>query len=266
MSTTSIVTEHPAWHETPEGVVRVVEHNGVAWVAHWQGDALLLRSVGTTDVELPPVAYVSPINLPHHTEAQPLVRELARLGTVQRLTNPSLWDAITTALLRQVVRARTAKERHRAYYAAYGRSVETIAGPLALAPTPETVLALNDEQFATIGAAFNRTALRSAARAYLDRGEHWSTLDADRLVKELVEVPYIGPWTAAAATADYTGDHAVYPHGDLAVRTWAGRAAPSLQLPSRENEFAAMWRRWAPNRSALHTLTLLTLAYGSHTP
>ncbi|MCP3822390.1 hypothetical protein NLX86_31185 [Streptomyces sp. A3M-1-3] len=267
MSTT-IITEHPAWHETPEGEpVRLVEHQGSVWLAQWETERehLLLRPLDAEAGEQPPVAYTSSIDLPTTDKATPLLDELVPLGTVARLTNPSLWDAITTALLRQVVTAAQARKRHRAFYSAYGRNFETPVGALALAPSPEAVLGLSDEGFAAVGAMFNRTALRAAAEAFLDRGEHWSTFDvAESLIKELVEVPRIGPWTAAAAAADYTGDHSVYPHGDLAVRTWAGKAAPGLVLPSSEKQFEALWRRWAPERTRLHALTLFTLTWGSH--
>ncbi|MEV0410332.1 hypothetical protein AB0I68_05820 [Streptomyces sp. NPDC050448] len=266
MSTT-IITEHPGWHETPGGEpVRVVEHQGAAWLAHWERERehLLLRPLDADADEQPPVAYTSAVDLPTAAEGALLLDELVSLGTVARLTNPSLWDAITTALLRQVVTATQARKRHHAYYTAYGRTFDTPAGPLPVAPVPALVLQISDDGFAEVGAKFSRKGLRAAARAYLDRGDHWATLDAESLIKELVEVPYIGPWTAAAAAADFTGDHSVYPHADLAVRTWARRAAPGLTLPSAEREFEALWHQWAPARSQLHALTLFTLTWGAH--
>ncbi|WP_330261772.1 hypothetical protein [Streptomyces sp. NBC_00539] len=266
MSTT-IITEHPGWHTTPDDEpVRVVEFQGAAWLAHWESERehLLLRALDPAAADQPPVAYTSAVELPTAAEGTLLLDELVSLGTVARLTNPSLWDAITTALLRQVISAPQARKKHRAFYSAYGRAFDTPAGPLPLTPAPEVVLEVSDEGFTAIGAKFNAKGLRSAATAYLDRGEHWATLDPESLVKELCEVTYIGPWTAAAAAADFTGDHSVYPHGDLAVRTWAGRAAPGLTLPGDEKHFEALWRQWAPTRSQLHALTLFTLTWGSH--
>ncbi|WP_253370895.1 hypothetical protein [Streptomyces sp. RKCA744] len=270
MTTTTVITEHPAWHEAPGGAaLRVVEHQGGRWLAHWQGAAgLTLRRTDVADpeakAEAPPLARTAAAGLPPHPEAVALVDELALLGTVTRLTNPSLWDAITTAILRQVVRAQQARSVYRRWCAAYGSTIETSAGTVALTPGPEVVLGLDDEQFAAAGALFHRTALRAAARAYLKHGETWGRLDPDDLVKALDDVPGIGPWTASAAAADYTGDHAVYPYSDLAVRTWARRAAPDFDWPGSEREFGALWRRWAPNRVELHALTLFTLAWGSH--
>ncbi|MFI5686803.1 hypothetical protein [Streptomyces sp. NPDC051636] len=262
---TAMITEHPAWHPTPTGAVRAVEHSGTTWVAHWNGGGLMLHSVDASDADTPPVAYTSAINLPRHPDAQPLVDELTKLGTVQRLNNPSLWDAIATAILRQVVRAGQARKIHEAFCRAYGRHVQAGERTLALMPTPDVVLGLSDEAFKAVGAAFNRAKLRAAAEAYRQHGEQWRTLDAESLAKELrTTVHGVGEWTAAAAAADFTGDHSVYPHGDLAVRTWARKAAPTLQLPSSDREFEALWRLWAPDRTSLHTLTLMTLTWGSH--
>ncbi|MFD6885125.1 hypothetical protein [Streptomyces sp. NPDC059957] len=266
MSTT-IIIEHPGWHETAAGEpVRVVEHQGAAWLAHWETERehLLLRPLDHSEGEQPHVAYTSAVDLPTADEGALLLDKLVSLGTVARLTNPSLWDAITTALLRQVVTGAGARKLHRAYYAAYGYTFDTPAGPLPLVPAPEIVLELSDDEFAQVGARFNAEGLRAAAAAYLDRGTHWIALGPESLIKELVQVPFIGPWTAAAAAADFTGEHSVYPHADRAVRTWAGRAAPGLNLPSAEREFEALWRRWAATRSQLHALTLFTLTWGAH--
>ncbi|MGW8767659.1 hypothetical protein ACWGN5_34820 [Streptomyces sp. NPDC055815] len=264
---TQIIADHLAWSATPKGEqARVVEHQGDAWLAVWNphDEHLALWAVtGDAAAEQPLVDYTSPIELPvAPEEAVPLLDELVRLGSVARLTNPSLWDAIVTAVLRQSTGQ--ARQRHRSFYAAYGRGFVTSAGEFAIAPTPEVVLALSDDGFAAVGGTFSRAALRAAAEAYLEHGEQWAALVPESLAKELGEVPRISPWTAATAAADFTGDFSIYPVADLAVRTWACAAAPGLTLPSSDREFEALWRRWAPTRAQRHALTLFTLAYGSH--
>ncbi|WP_308013955.1 hypothetical protein [Streptantibioticus parmotrematis] len=188
---------------------------------------------------------------------------LSGLKRVVRLPNPDLWDAITTAVLRQVVRAAQARALYQRWCAAYGTR-DTALGPVALAPSPKTVLGLSDDAFREVGAAFHRTALQAAAAAYEQHADEWRSLDPDDLVKALDDIPRVGPWTASAATADFTGDFSVYPHGDLAVRTWAHRAAPAAALPDAERQFAVTWQRYAPDRYHLHALTLFTLAWGTH--
>jgi DNA-3-methyladenine glycosylase II len=182
---------------------------------------------------------------------------LHQLGPVQRLREPCLWDALATAIIRQVIRAEQARTMHRSFRYTFGGT----AGPTRLLPAPEQVLALTTEDFARIGMAFKRGPLQAAAAAYLDHPE-WADLAPDVLVKEVQTVPRIGPWTAAAAIADHTGDFSFYPYADLAVRRWAAAADPAIAWPSDEPGFAAYWQDLAgPHLSAL---TALTLAWGDH--
>ncbi|MFF8847976.1 dTMP kinase [Streptomyces sp. NPDC015127] len=112
---TVIITEHPAWRMTPEGEqARVVEHQGAAWLALCSPlhEDLVLRPLTGDGAVQPPIACTSPMELPQAPDgAGPLFDSLVRLGTVARLTNPSLWDAIVTAILRQVVTAQQARKR-----------------------------------------------------------------------------------------------------------------------------------------------------------
>ncbi|MFC5946620.1 hypothetical protein ACFPZ4_35320, partial [Micromonospora harpali] len=62
------------------------------------------------------------------------------------------------------------------------------------------------------------------------------------------------------SVADYTGDFALYPYADLAVRTWAALADPATAWPADEPAFADAWRNLAG--PSLSTLTILTLAWG----
>ncbi|GAA2880960.1 hypothetical protein GCM10010517_43780 [Streptosporangium fragile] len=108
--------------------------------------------------------------------------------------------------------------------------------------------------------AFKRRPLQAAAAAYLAHHAEWAQFAPDVLVKAVQAVPRIGPWTAGAAVADYTGDFALYPYADLAVRTWAALADPATAWPADEPAFADAWRNLAG--PSLSTLTILTLAWG----
>jgi DNA-3-methyladenine glycosylase II len=187
---------------------------------------------------------------------------LSALGPVTRYRNLDLWDALATAIVRQVIRAGQSKRLYRAFADGFGERADAGAGrSLALFPGPDRVLELSDDAFASYGMAFKRRPLRHAALAYQADGEGWQSLPARDLVETLQSVPGIGPWTASAAVADYTNDWTVYPHGDLAVRTWARRAAPGTPWPDNDADFASQWRRCAgPQLSAL---TVLVLAWGS---
>ncbi|MEY9937638.1 hypothetical protein [Streptacidiphilus sp. MAP5-3] len=262
---TVLTTDHPAWQEADEARVRAVRTESGTWVITFDHDGLHTACAhGTEDVK-PEFVTTDPDHLP--TAAPTALRAgLLDLGATQRLANPWLWDAITTAILRQVVRADQARKLYRAWCRAYGTALEGPGADLGLAPTPEQVLDLSDEQFAAVGAKFHRSALQASARHYLRESDRWSRLEADDLIAALTSVPRIGPWTAAAAACDYTGDFASYPHDDLAVRTWAAKIAPSYPWPDKKDKtFGPLWTGWAgTDRTALHTLTLATLTWGSN--
>src|SRR5215472_1658284 len=258
---TFVMTEHPSWMPSPAGRVRIVRAPDAGlWLARVQGPRLELRPLRNarweprSDVfELPPAQPAAPAEL---------ATALRGLGRVVRLRNGDLWDAVGTAILRQVIRASQSKRLYRALCAAYGVSVEVPAGGyLRLFPSWETVLLLADEDFAALGLAFKRRPLRAAARAFGENGARWRGLAAEALLEELQGVPGIGPWTAAAAVTDWSNDWALYPYSDLAVRTWARRAAPGYPWPADEVRFGDLWRSLAG--ANLSTLTALTLAWGS---
>ncbi|MDQ0798207.1 hypothetical protein [Streptomyces sp. B1I3] len=263
---TVLTTDHPAWTESASGDrARAVRTASGLWVLSWDRDGLHMRCVeGTEDVK-PVSVTTNPDCLPSSVPSGLRVG-VERLGASQRLANPWLWDAITTAILRQVVRAGQARKLYREWCKAYGTTVDSPFGELATAPTAQQVLALADEQFDEVGAKFHRSVLRAAAEHYELHAAGWSGMKAPDLAAALTTVPRIGPWAAAAAATDFTGDFSVYPHDDLAVRTWAGQIAPHYPWPDKKDKaFGPLWTGWAgPDRTALHTLTLSTLTWGSH--
>jgi DNA-3-methyladenine glycosylase II len=262
--TTTLLTDHPAWTLGPDGATcRLVTAGVDAWFVVWDGTAVVPTKVGGAVNTAIAAIETLPADLPHRAPGS-LTSALAGLGAVHRLPSPTLWEAITSGLLRKIIRAPQARALYQRWITAYGASWDTPAGVMHAVPGPHEVLELTGEHFAAIGAALHRKALPAAAAAYLEHGEVWGRLSPDDMVKALQEVPGIGPWTAACAAADFTGDYSVYPHGDLAVRTWAAKAAPSARLPETPREFEAAWSRWAPDRPQLHALTTYTLAWGIH--
>jgi len=257
-----VMTEHPAWHITGPGSYRVFTlPDGGQWLVSIQGGELLSRPLvaGSDQPQL------DVFRLPESamSEAPELLEALTSLGTVARFRTPDLWEAIATAIIRQVIRAAHAKRLYRDFCATYGQRISYLNGDgYALFPAAETVLGLGDEQFAGVGLTFKRRPLRAAAETYLKRGAHWRELPPGALARELQQVPRIGAWTAGAAVADFVNDFTHYPYADLAVRTWAKRAAPSYHWPDNEQSFGQLWRALAGDQLA--SLTLLTLAWGSH--
>ena len=250
-----LVRDHPGWTSTGEVALRAFRIAGAdAAVAVPRTDWHTYGPAGTPDVfhlqECPPSVPPS------------LARGITALGPVARWRNPDLWDAVATAIIRQVIRADQARVLYQRFGTAHGTPVEIPYGVAYALPDAATVAELPAEAFVTLGMAFKRRPLQAAATAYLDHGAKWAELTPDRLVEELQAVPRIGPWTAGAAVADFTHDWTLYPYGDLAVRKWAGVAAPDVTWPAKEEDFAARWR--AITGDQLGLITVLTLALGGH--
>ena len=259
----SVITEHAAWRSTERGRYRVFAlPDGGQWLVRANGSELLSLPLVASSGEPRFDAFTLLRSEVATTEVLELFSALAGLGTVARFRTSDLWEAIATAIIRQVVRALHAKRLYQDFCQAHGQPVTHLNGEgYALFPAAETVLSLHDEQFASVGLTFKRRPLRSAAEAYLKHEAHWREMPPDVLVQELQRIPRIGPWTAGAAVADYSNDFTNYPYADMAVRTWAKRAAPSYPWPESEQAFGRLWQRLAGDQLA--TLTLLTLAWGS---
>jgi DNA-3-methyladenine glycosylase II len=255
---TWLMLDNPAWDPHPQApAVRAVRTPAGTWLVASTPVPSVTRLDGGGDGAAPIIDTYDPATLHDAPMTEGLRAALHQLGPVRRLREASLWDALATAIIRQVIRARQARAMHHAFRHAAGDP----AGSTHLLPTPEQVLALSEEDFAALGMAFKRRPLQAAATAYMDHPE-WAHLAPDVLIKELQSVPRIGPWTAAAAVADHTGDFSFYPHCDLAVRTWAAKADPATVWPADDVAFAAGWRNLAGPH--LSTLTVLILAWGDH--
>ncbi|MFF4779387.1 hypothetical protein ACFY05_41890 [Microtetraspora fusca] len=247
--------DHPAWDTTTAVPVRAMRGPTGTWLVHAGSDHLATLVDGTGPA--PDVDVYDPADLDQPLIPDSLASTLRDLGPVRRVRTTDLWDALATAIIRQVIRAGQARKMHHAFRTTAGH-----APAAALIPTPEQVLALGEEEFTALGMAFKRRPLQTAADAYLRHCTEWASLPPDALLKAVQTVPRIGPWTAGAALADHTGDFALYPYADLAVRTWARRAAPDVDWPGDEPGFAAAWQRMAGPHLSL--LTVLTLAWGDN--
>lgn len=256
----TVMMEHAAWRSTPQGRYRVFGvPDGGQWLVTVHGREVLTRPLVAGGDQLAPDVFT--LSAGAGNDVPQLCAGLRSLGAVARFRTPDLWDAIGTAIMRQVIRAAQAKRLYRAFCDAYGQRRGGMNGDgCASFPAAEAVLDLGDAQFSAVGLAFQCRALRAAAEAYLKHGAQWYDLPSAVLVRELQQVPRVGAWTAGAAVADYSNDFTHYPYTDLAVRTWVKRAAPSYAWPDGEQAFGRLWRTLAGDQ--LGTLTLLTLAWG----
>ncbi|WP_330230829.1 hypothetical protein OHA40_33665 [Nocardia sp. NBC_00508] len=248
-----MMLDHPGWVQATDGVAHraVTDGHRATLVTASGGDEGWLRFE-----QFDPAALAG---------ADDMLIALKATGPVARLANPNFWDALATAIMRQVIRAGQARKLYALFSRTHGQPVSHGDTTAWLFPEPQKILELSDQAFSELGVAFKRSALQAAARAYLEYGDAWtamarSTPDRLALIAALQAVPRIGPWTAGAAVADFTNDFSVYPYADLAVRTWARRLSPKRMWHDDEPGFAAQWRELAGKQ--LSAWTLLTLAWG----
>jgi DNA-3-methyladenine glycosylase II len=257
-----LMLDHPSWLVNDDATAyRVVRSAGSVWSVTSVAAAEGGQRVRTVRVDGAGPAPVLDVFDPAAVTSQHAVAAaLRQAGPVARLRNPDLWDALATAIIRQVIRAGQARKLYRAFCQQHGDRADTPAGTGWLFPTPQVVLDLPDEEFTDLGMAFKRRPLQAAAQAYLEHAVTWATLPPATLLADVQHVPRIGPWTAGATVADLSNDFSLYPFADLAVRTWAARLVPDQQWPGTEPEFAQVWQTQAGPQ--LSTWTLLTLAFG----
>ncbi len=255
-----VVQDHQGWQDGPAGerLRLLVDDAGSA--------AVLVAGRGETGFTLAPVhgalsprvSYLDPAALPATTARAVAARErLCRRGVVARVATASLWEAIGTAVIRQVIRAPQARILLHAMREQQGNAVDTAFGPLHSFPGAEQVLSMSDESFSRLGLAFKAPHLRAAATAYLACADSWRDCSPAQLRERLLEVPYIGDWTAGVVVSDYHNDFSAYPTGDLAVRHWARQLVPEEPWPREEKAFRLYWERFTHPMPAEWTVTLL---------
>ena len=130
----------------------------------------------------------------------------------------------------------------------FGESLRTPSGGVArLFPTPEALLAADPADLPLPGgrraALLALAAALASGRLVLDVGA-----DRDEAERTLLDLPGIGPWTAAYIRMRALGDPDAFLPTDLGVR----RAIRSLGAPggpARPREIAALAEQWRPWRA-----------------
>jgi len=260
MTSTPAMVDSPAWaHRERHHAERVLGH-GTAVRASYDPDAGHWR----LQSDLAPMARAqlvsfSTADLAEVTPA-PIRQQLARLDGLQRLGVGSCWEALGTAVIRQVIRAGQARRVwHR--LAAVLSPCKASAGGF---PTAQRFLAASNAELAEAGLGFKARTLRTVAESCQFEQLRWERLGPVELHDAWLELPGIGRWSAGAAIADLHNAWQLYPHDDLAVRTWAARAFPDMAIPTEPRSFLRHWADWGGH--AIGTLTVLTLGWSATCP
>lgn len=254
--------DHPGWfHDDSGRTRRGFRTDDTLWAIICEPTSITftppVEVVRRPDAALTPlvVDWFDSTTLPTIFRAAISVRDWRR---VHRVRNPDLWDAMIPPILRQRRRANDAKRAYRRLCEAHGTTtIITTAGPTVLPPDPETVVALPNEAFITLGLRGKEEPLRAIAEAYLKQTANWKQLPPAELFTELQTVPGIGTWTAGAAIADITNDHSFHKiPAYIAYRRWQEKFAEA-DSGLTEPDFVKAWKRL--NNEQLSTLTVLLL-------
>ncbi|MEU7140419.1 hypothetical protein ABZ942_13285 [Nocardia sp. NPDC046473] len=265
----TVMLDHPGWFYAPDGrthrVVTDDAHKLSLVTADHLAQGLFIDCspvgpVGTRTV----VGYFDPGEL---CGPLSLTAPLRALGTVSRLANPWLWDALGTAILGQFATPKQVRHLYTQLCRAYGRLVRTHVGEVSLLPRPEVLVGLGLEDFIDLQLRVRQPTLQLAASAYLDHGEGWSRfLSSDGKPVELVEaiaavLPQLDRQTIRRAVADYSNDFTIYPVDSL-LRSSVCRLSARHSWPVDNREFHTEWQAMTGDQQS--AWTVLTLAAGTN--
>ncbi len=158
---------------------------------------------------------------------------------------PSIFGALTEAIIYQQLNGKAAKTIYDRVCAAFPRSQH--------GPTPEQLLRAPDEKLRGAGLSQNKMlALRDLAdktkKGTLPTLEEVHTLDNETIIERLTEVRGIGRWTVEMLLMFRLGRPDVLPVDDYGIRKGFGVAFKKQELPSKE-DVAKRGARWKPYRT-----------------
>jgi DNA-3-methyladenine glycosylase II len=256
----TLCTDHPAWTPDADGFHRLLSgDDGARWLATWRSSDLSVTPLtggARSHPRRPAIVSTNPDQLPV-AMPEPLSRVLWPLGPVVRISNPSLWDALVTAIIRQDVGNDVARVVVAQLAAQLGVPLDTAAGTLHTLPDAQTVKTLSAPYFRLAAASHFQQVLQRAAAAFLAHGTAWQRMQAHPLVGALQTVRGVNRWTASMAAADYTGNLAILPLDRMArtVTTVDAGATISSDDPLRR------WDSWPLSAAERHATVLYTLTY-----
>ena len=146
----------------------------------------------------------------------PELRRLADRLPSLRIGATGRWyeSLAPTAVGQRVVAADAVRSRER-LATRWGDS--SLGGPMAILPTPATMLTLRDHEFHEVGIERSRARVLRVAAKYADRLEQLAHVPGGDAVRWMQRLPGVGPWTAGLTSGVAGGDPDAVPIGDLHV-------------------------------------------------
>ena len=184
-----LMTEHPAWQTLNGEQTRVFTGSKAEkWLVHGRGKDLTMTPIGETRNPLETDNF-SCIPTSLATTAPGFLAPFQKAVLVRRFPNPSLWDAIGTAIVRQVIRASQAKKLYQPFCANYGEQVTLPDGEQrGVFPDTTQTLPLSNEASARTDMMLKRRPLRQAAEGFLEHRAIWEKLSRPDLKPALCQV------------------------------------------------------------------------------
>lgn len=117
--------------------------------------------------------------------------------------------------------------------------------------TPQKVLALSDEVIRNVGPSWSKVRYikNLAARVHTKKLmlEKLSTLDNETVIRELVAVKGIGPWTAEMFLMFSLGRENIFSYGDLGLKNAIKKLYGIKKITTRKLD--KLTKKWSPYRT-----------------
>lgn len=196
-----------------------------------------------------PSRFINP-SLQHVPFTDPVIAELsARFAGLRPLTDGGLWEGLVTSITGQAVSLHSAAAFQRRLCAMLSTPVHALGREFLALPSAEKVADCTTEHIKSIGLTGKRAeGLVNVAREFVAGNvPDPPTDEIDIWMKDLTNLPMVGPWTAASALLWGVGHPDAYPKGDVALLRAARLAYDDAGMTMKELD--AISERWRPQRS-----------------
>jgi DNA-3-methyladenine glycosylase II len=183
----------------------------------------------------------------------PIVKNLRGLHIPQTL---SLWEGLVLAILGQQVSSHVARIMRNGLVERYGLALKESGETYRIFPRPEALVEAGLEELYAIKLSKRKARYIfdiAAALASQERDlDSLRSLPDEEVVRKLMEIRGVGPWTAHWILIRGLGRPDAFPHGDLALRRTMGHLFNNESIFEPEEALNYSYR-WSPFRSYVTT-------------
>lgn len=246
-------------HYTPLQSEMILQHSSgpIRWMPTGSSHrAILDKRVyvldGVTLLELDgvsPSRFMNPA-LEHVQFDDRIIAQLsARFPGLRPLTDGGLWEGLVTSITGQAVSLHSAAAFQRRLCAMLSTPVTALNREFLALPSAEKIASCTTEQIKSIGLTTKRAeGLVNIAREFADGNVPDPPTDKiEDWMKDLTQLPMVGPWTAASALLWGVGHPDAYPKGDVALLRAARLAYDDAGMTMKDLD--ALSEQWRPQRS-----------------